>query len=146
MRGRSIAFIVLLVVSGIGDARSAYAQAATTRMFDIPSGDASVRARFFAAQGGTPLATVLIVPGWGGDSLDASGMGALLSARGVNVLLINFRGVQQSAGRFTYANALDDLGAAWRWLHDPANRARFQIDPKTLVLSGNSFGGGVAMD
>lgn len=145
MRGRSFAFILLLVLSGGVDVRHAYAQAATTSTFDIPSGDASVRARFFAAHGGTPLATVLIVPGWGGDSLDASGMGALLSARRVNVLLINFRGVQQSAGRFSYVNAIDDLGSAWRWLHDPANRARYQIDPATLVLSGNSFGGGVAM-
>jgi len=145
MRARSIAFILQLVLSVVVGARDAYAQAATPSTFDIPSGDASVRARFFAARGGMPLATVLIVPGWGGDSLDAAGMGALLSARRVNVLLINFRGVQQSAGRFTYANAVDDLGAAWRWLHDPATRARYQIDPAALVLSGNSFGGGVAM-
>ena len=145
MRGRSISFILLLVLSGVVDARRAFAQAVTTSTFDIPSGDASVRARFFAAHGGMPLATVLIVPGWGGDSLDASGMGALLSARRVNVLLINFRGVQQSAGHFTYANALDDLGAAWRGPHAPANRARYQIDTAKLVLSGNSFGGGVAM-
>ena len=145
MRARSIAFLVLLVLCGVTDARRVFAQAATTSTFDIPSGDASVRARFFAAQGGMPLATVLIVPGWGGDSLDASGMGALLSARRVNVLLINFRGVQQSTGRFTYANAIDDLGFAWRWLRDPANRTRYQLDPSKLILAGNSFGGGVAM-
>jgi uncharacterized protein len=145
MRGRAIAFMLLQALGGGVGARPAFAQAVTTSTFDIRSGDASVRARFFAAHGGVPVATVLIVPGWGGDSLDASGMGALLSARRVNVLLINFRGVQQSEGRFTYANAIDDLGAAWRWLHEPANRARYRIDPATLVLSGNSFGGGVAM-
>jgi len=145
MLARSIAFLVLLVLGGVTDAPRVFAQVVTTSTFDIPSGDASVRARFFAAQGGVPLATVLIVPGWGGDSLDASGMGALLSARRVNVLLINFRGVQQSTGRFTYANAIDDLGFAWRWLRDPANRASYQLDPSRLILAGNSFGGGVAM-
>ena len=112
---------------------------------DIPSGDATVRGRFFPARGGMPLATLLIVPGWGGDPVDASGMGAALSARGVNVLLINFRGVQQSTGRFSYANALDDLGAALTWLRSPGNSERFQIDPDRFVLGGNSFGGGVAM-
>ena len=145
MLARSIAFLVLLVLGGVTDARSVFAQGVATSTFDILSGDASVRARFFAAQGGVPLATVLIVPGWGGDSLDASGMGALLSARRVNVLLINFRGVQQSAGRFSYANAIDDLGFAWRWLREPANRARYKLDPSKLILAGNSFGGAVAM-
>ena len=145
MLARSIAFLVLLVLGGVTDARRVFAQGVATSTFDIPSGDASVRARFFAAQGGVPLATVLIVPGWGGDSLDASGMGALLSARRVNVLLINFRGVQQSAGRFSYANAIDDLGFAWRWLREPANRARYKLDPSKLILAGNSFGGAVAM-
>ena len=145
MLARSIAFLVLIVLGGVTDARRVFAQGVATSTFDIPSGDASVRARFFAAQGGVPLATVLIVPGWGGDSLDASGMGALLSARRVNVLLINFRGVQQSAGRFSYANAIDDLGFAWRWLREPANRARYKLDPSKLILAGNSFGGAVAM-
>ena len=145
MLARSIAFLVLLVLGGVTDARRVFAQGVATSTFDIPSGDASVRARFFAAQGGVPLATVLIVPGWGGDSLDASGMGALLSARRVNVLLINFRGVQQSAGRFSYANAIDDLGFAWRWLREPANRAGYKLDPSKLILAGNSFGGAVAM-
>lgn len=68
-----------------------------------------------------------------------------LSARRVNVLLINFRGVQQSTGRFTYANPIDDLGFAWRWLREPANRTRYQLDPSKLILAGSSFGGGVAM-
>lgn len=145
MLRRSLVLITLLVLVGATDARRVVAQAAPTSTFDIPSGDATVRARFFAAQGGTPLATVLIVPGWGGDSLDASGMGALLSTRRVNVLLINFRGVQQSKGRFSYANAVDDLGFAWRWLRDPANSARYRLDPAKLILAGNSFGGGVAM-
>jgi hypothetical protein len=72
MLGRSLAFILLLALSVVVGARDACAQAATTSTFDIPSGDASVRARFFAASGGTPIATVLIVPGWGGDSTDAA--------------------------------------------------------------------------
>lgn len=145
MLGRFAFRAALVVLGGVTAARPVCAQGAATSTFDIPSGDASVRARFFAAQGGVPLATVLIVPGWEGDSSDASGMGALLAARRVNVLLINFRGVQQSAGRFTYANAVDDLGAAWRWLRDPTNRARYHLEPSKLILAGNSFGGGVAM-
>ncbi|WP_411281384.1 alpha/beta fold hydrolase [Gemmatimonas sp.] len=145
MLARSVAFLLLLVFGNVTDVRRAFAQGVTTTTFDIPSGDASVRVRFFAAQGGMPLATVLIVPGWRGDLRDASGISALLSARRVNVLLINFRGVQQSTGCSTYANAIEDLRFAWRWLRDPANCARYQLDPSKLILAGNSFGGGVAM-
>ncbi len=145
MSARARFSAVLLLVAALAQAASAYAQSAGTITMDIPSGEATVRGRFFPAQAETPLATLLIVPGWGGDSLDASGMGAVLSARGVNVLLINFRGVQQSTGRFSYANALDDLGAGLTWLRAPENQVRFQIDPDRLVLGGNSFGGGVAM-
>jgi len=109
---RSVALFVLLGLGGVADVRRVFAQVVSTSTFDVPSGDARLRARFFAAQGVKSIATVLIVPGWRGDSLDASGMGALLSARRVNVPLINCRGVQQSTGRFSYVNAVDDLGAA----------------------------------
>lgn len=112
---------------------------------EIPSGDALLRGRLFPAQGPTPLATLLIVPGWGGDPDDASGMGAALSARGMNVLFVNFRGVQRSSGTFSYANALADLGAALQWLRRPDTAQRFRVDAARLVLGGNSFGGGVAM-
>ena len=144
---RAFAIFAAVIIQGavLAHASPVGAQSAGTVTVDIPSGDASVRGRFFPAQGGTPLATVLIVPGWGGDTLDASGMGAALSARRINVLLINFRGVQQSAGRFTYANALEDIGAALRWLRAPERRTRFAVDPERLVLAGNSFGGAVAM-
>ena len=112
---------------------------------EIPSGDAVLHGRFFAARSERPVATLLLVPGWGGDPDDASGLGAAMSARGANVLFVNFRGVQRSTGTFGYGAALDDLGAAVRWLRGADAAARHRVDRTRIVLAGNSFGGGVSM-
>jgi len=112
---------------------------------EIPSGDAVLHGRFFAARADRPVATVLIVPGWGGHPEDASGMGAALSARGANVLFVNFRGVQKSTGSFGYAAAIADIGSALAWLRGSEASRRHRVDPGRIVLAGNSFGGGVAM-
>src|SRR5215207_3326723 len=145
MNVRSLRRAIAILIASLVPVATTEAQPAQTITMSIPSGDAAVRARFFPSGKAAPIATLLIAPGWGGDSTDASGMGAALSARGVNVLLINFRGVQQSGGTFTYANALADFGAALRWLRDPAMAKQFRIDSQRLVLGGNNFGGGVAM-
>ncbi len=112
---------------------------------EFKAGDDMIRGRFFPTASPTPLATLVLIPGFGGDTVDVLELGARLSARDVNVLVFNNRGVQNSGGTLTYANALDDAAAALDWLRQPAIRARFRIDPGQLVLGGHSFGGSIAV-
>lgn len=101
--------------------------------------------RFFPAQGDGLRPTVLLVPGWPGNPDDVLGLGAKLSGRGSNVLMVMPRGMQGSEGTFTFAGSLEDIGAAWRWLHSDAAAERFRIDRARLTLGGYSWGGGMAL-
>jgi pimeloyl-ACP methyl ester carboxylesterase len=112
---------------------------------EFEAGGDLIRGRFFPAAMPEPLATLVLIPGFGGDTTDVLGLGARLSARDVNVLIFSNRGVQNSGGSLTYSNALDDAGAALEWLNTPAARSRFHIDPHRIVLGGYSFGGAVAI-
>lgn len=108
------------------------------------SGGALVHGRFFAA-GTTPEATLLLVPGWPGNPEDVLGFGALLAPKGINVMMFNPRGLHASEGTFSFANALDDIGAAWDWLQTPDAQRQLRIDPARVALGGHSFGGGMAL-
>lgn len=109
------------------------------------SGGATVHGRFFAAEGTKPEATLLLVPGFPGNPDDVLGFGALLAPKGINVLMFNPRGLHASEGTFSFANTLDDIAAAWRWLQTPDAQREFKIDPARLAIAGHSFGGGMAM-
>lgn len=108
------------------------------------SGGATVRGKFFPAAA-APVATLLLIPGWPGSTTDVLGLGAFLSARGVNVCMFNPRGFYDSGGTSSFPNTLEDIGAALRWLRQPDITKRFRIDRAKLVLGGHSYGGGMAM-
>jgi alpha-beta hydrolase superfamily lysophospholipase len=108
-------------------------------------GSDTIRGRFFPSAASTPLATLVLVPGFGGHPSDVLELGGRLSARDVNVLMFNNRGVQNSGGTLTYRNALDDAGAAVAWLRAPGQRTRFNVDPARVILGGHSFGGAIAI-
>jgi len=129
---------------------AAVAPAARTRppepvAIEFPSAGSVVRGRFFPTAATDPIATVLLLPGWGFNPTDVLGLGQLLSVRDVSVMIFTPRGTRQSEGTFTYANTLDDVAAALGWLRGPDARRRFRVDPARLALGGHSFGGGVAM-
>jgi len=109
------------------------------------SGGAYVRGRFFAAAGMTPATTLLLFPGWPGNPDDVLGLGALLAERGINVCMFNFRGLQQSEGIHSHANALQDIGTALHWLRQPDVQRRFGVDTTRLALGAHCYGGGMAM-
>jgi pimeloyl-ACP methyl ester carboxylesterase len=105
-----------------------------------------VRGRFFqAAVRTTPAATLLLFPGWPGDPDDVLGLGALLAERGINMCMVNFRGLQQSEGIYTHANALRDIAAALQWLRQADVHRRLGLDAVEVVLGGHCGGGGLAM-
>lgn len=116
----------------------------TSIPIEFMSGESVVHGRFFQATGAAPN-TLLLVPGWPGNPNDVLGLGALLAAKGVNVLMFNPRGMHASEGVNSFANTLADIGAALRWLDRPDVQQRFKVDGARLALGGHSYGGGMAM-
>jgi uncharacterized protein len=146
MTQRMSMHLAVMVTLAAVTAAAAFAQHRPTSVpVEFRVGDDVIRGRFFQTAAPTPLATVALIPGFGGNPNDVLELGARLSARDVNVLIFNNRGVQNSDGTLTYANALDDAGAALGWLRAPATRARFRVDPTRVVLGGHSFGGSIAI-
>ncbi len=87
---------------------------------------------------------MLLLPGADFDPTDVLDMGALLSARGVNVVTFAARGTRGSEGIMTLSNALDDVAAALQWLRGAGGRA-YRVDPDRIVTGGLSLGGGIAV-
>jgi pimeloyl-ACP methyl ester carboxylesterase len=106
---------------------------------------ACVRGRFFAAVGTAPATTLLLIPGWPGNTNDVLGLGALLADQGINVCMFNPRGMHQSEGISSPANTLQDIGVALQWLKQADVQRLFEVDTTRLVLGGHSYGGGMAM-
>ncbi len=89
-----------------------------------------------------PAATVLLVPGWGGGPTDVLGIGRALSEAGVSVVVLTPRGWHDSQGVATFANALNDIGVALRWIR---GASRADLNRSNIVLGGHSWGGGMAL-
>lgn len=92
--------------------------------------------------GKNPLATVLVVPGWGGGPSDVLGIGKALSPEGIAVVVLTPRGWYASEGSASFANALDDIGTALNWIR---TSKRENIETKNIILGGHSWGGGVSL-
>lgn len=146
MRKRSSVYLPIAVGLLVSTAGLAAAQQSPPPVaVEFRAGGDVIRGRFFPSAAQAPLATLVLIPGFGGDTTDVLGLGARLSTRDVNVLIFNNRGVRNSGGTLTYANALDDAAAALEWARSPGARARFNIEPARLVLGGLSFGGAIAI-
>jgi dienelactone hydrolase len=118
------------------------AQSPQVTDIEFPSGGVNVRGRFFSAAS-DPLATLVLLPGADFDYTDVLDLGRLLSAGDVNVVTFAARGTRGSEGSFSFANAIDDVGAALAWLRDGGRG--FNVDPKRIAIGGHSLGGGIAM-
>lgn len=110
----------------------------------LDSDGLQLHGRFFQAPGTETRPTLLLIPGWPGNPDDVLGMGARLMEKGINVLMVNPRGMHQSEGETTFAGAFRDIGNSLRWLRSDSAAERFPIDRRAIVLGGYSWGGGVA--
>ena len=81
-----------------------------------------ITGRFFPGEGGGLRPTLILLPGWPGGTGDVLGLGGRLSDAGVNVLMVIPRGMQGSEGTNTFANTLEDIGAALAWLQQSAGK------------------------
>ena len=113
--------------------------------FTVPTGGVGVNALMYLASGDQPHPTMLFLHGFPGNETNIDLMQAVRRA-GWNVLKINYRGSWGSPGKFSFANARADAEAAVAFLNDPANIAKYHIDPKRIVVAGHSMGGFMAAD
>jgi len=97
-------------------------------------------ARLFLASGGKPHPTVLMLHGFPGTEMNVD-LARAIQRAGWSVLAIEYRGVWGGGGKFSFSHVVEDARAGLGWLRDPANDAKYRIDPKTIVVMGHSMGG-----
>jgi pimeloyl-ACP methyl ester carboxylesterase len=133
---------------GLQDPPRDEAHPASNRQLVIPSGPvmpelgrpAEMNALFFLAAGEGPKPTMLLLHGLPGNERNLDLAQAVRRA-GWNVLTITYRGAWGSEGRFSIENAVADAAAALAFLRTPGTAARYDIDPRRLVVAGHSMGG-----
>lgn len=111
--------------------------------FTLPTGGVRVNAMMYLASGDQPHPTMLMLHGFPGNETNIDLMQAARRA-GWNVMRVNYRGSWGSPGKFSFANARADSEAAVAFLSDPANVAKYRIDPRRIVVVGHSMGGFMA--
>jgi diadenosine tetraphosphate (Ap4A) HIT family hydrolase/acetyl esterase/lipase len=113
--------------------------------FQLDIAGAKVNAIIYTASGTQPHPTLLFLHGFPGNETNIDLLQAVRRA-GWNAMRINYRGSWGSQGTFSFANARADGEAAVAFLLDPANAAKYHIDPKRIVVAGHSMGGFMAAD
>jgi len=109
----------------------------------VPSHGVEMDATLYLAGGASPHGAVLLLHGLPGYETNGD-LAQSIRRAGWNVLLFNYRGTWGTAGAFSQSAAVEDAAEAVRFLRDPANIAKYRIDPQSLVVIGHSFGGFVA--
>jgi diadenosine tetraphosphate (Ap4A) HIT family hydrolase/acetyl esterase/lipase len=113
--------------------------------FQLDVAGSKVNAILYTASGTQPHPTLLFLHGFPGNETNIDLLQAVRRA-GWNAMRINYRGSWGSEGKFSFANARADGEAAVAFLLDPANAAKYHIDPKRIVVAGHSMGGFMAAD
>jgi uncharacterized protein len=104
-----------------------------------------LQGKFYKAEGAGPFATILILPGFPGNQTDVLGLGKMIAEAGINMLTFNYCGTHRSEGEFSFENAQKDIAAAYRFLAQPENIRKYNIDPSAICLGGWCCGGGMAL-
>ncbi|MCG2586738.1 S9 family peptidase [Massilia sp. TS11] len=108
----------------------------------IPTGGVQVNGVLYVAGGPGPHPTLVFFHGLPGNEKNLDLAQAVRRA-GWNVLTLNYRGSWGSPGTYSFAQNLEDARAALAFVREPANAARYGIDPARLVIGGHSMGGWV---
>ena len=106
----------------------------------FPSRDGTELSGWFIPAVGTAQGTILHLHGNAENMTSHFGFVDWLPAAGFNLLVFDYRGYGQSAGRPNRAGVFEDSCAALAYL-----RSRRDIDPTRLLVLGQSLGGAQAM-
>ncbi len=106
----------------------------------VPSHGENLLGVFYLAAGAGPHPTLVLMHGFPGyeQNLD---LAQAIRRAGWNVLAVHYRGSWGVKGVFSYAHAIEDADAEVAFVRDPANVAKYHIDPNKIVLLGHSMGG-----
>jgi pimeloyl-ACP methyl ester carboxylesterase len=113
--------------------------------FVMPTQDGAINALLYTAAGPGPHPTLLLLHGFPGNEQNLDLAQAARRA-GWNVLTLHYRGSWGSPGAFSFGHAAEDARTALAWLRDPAQVAKFAIDPARIAVAGHSMGGFMAAD
>jgi pimeloyl-ACP methyl ester carboxylesterase len=97
---------------------------------------------YLAAGAGTHP-TVILLHGFPGNEQNLD-LAQSMRRSGWNVLYFHYRGSWGSGGDFSFAHAMDDTQTAIRFVHEPSNVKKYNIDRAHVVLVGHSMGGFMA--
>jgi pimeloyl-ACP methyl ester carboxylesterase len=111
--------------------------------FVIASHGANLNAVLYIAAGAGPHPTLLLLHGFPGNEQNLD-LAQAARRDGWNVLTFHYRGSWGSGGSYSFVHCEEDAAAAVAFLRDPANAAKFGIDPKRIAVAGHSLGGMVA--
>lgn len=109
----------------------------------IPSHGVEMDATLYLAGGEGQHGTVLLLLGLPGYETNIDLAQSIRRARW-NVLIFHYRGTWGTAGSFSFSSAIEDTAAVVQFLRDPANTAKYRMDPRRLVVVGHSMGGFLA--
>lgn len=84
--------------------------------------------------------TVILLHGFPGYEQNMD-LAQALRRDGWNVLAMHYRGSWGSQGTFSFSHCMEDVGAMLAYLNEPANVAKFHVDPQRIVVIGHSMGG-----
>lgn len=109
----------------------------------VPSHGVDLDAWLYVASGAGPHGTVILAHGLPGYEMNGD-LAQSIRRAGWNVLLFHYRGTWGVPGTFSLSSAIEDTSEVVRFLREPANAAKYHIDPKRLVVIGHSVGGFLA--
>jgi pimeloyl-ACP methyl ester carboxylesterase len=156
MNGSKISPALLLVCTVLLSAISALAQAPAALATDpaadpanppsmvslagVPSHGEHLLGVFYLAAGAGPHPTLILMHGFPGyeQNLD---LAQSIRRAGWNVLAVHYRGSWGVKGSFSYTHAIEDADSEVAFVKDPANVAKYHINPDKIALLGHSMGG-----
>jgi len=106
----------------------------------VPSHGENLLGVFYLAEGPGPHPTAIVMHGFPGyeQNLDIA---QTLRRAGWNVMAVHYRGSWGVKGSFSFTHVAEDADAEVAFLLDPANEAKYHIDPNKIALVGHSMGG-----
>ncbi len=131
---RTLATLLLVVpVTVVAQSDSAFSVP-----LEVKSNGVTMRATLFVAAGPGPHATHVTLKGFPDGNTNA--FQKFLQSRNVNAIALNFRGQHDSDGTYDVAGTAVDAATLIAFLRSDSARRAFRIDPRRIVVSGQSAG------